>query len=374
MFKIAVNTRLLRPGRLEGIGWFTWESFRRIALAHPEVEFHFFFDENPPSEFIPSDNVIGHRVLPPARRRFLYRWWFDYSIPRKLKSLEVDLFVSPDGFASLRTDVPQLVVMHDLNFEHLPHLLPPKVSEFYQKMFPQYAAKAERIATVSEYSKKDIVSHYAVPSHRIDVVGNGVNEQYRPLSQEERIEVRANFSDEKPYFVYVGSLNPRKNIPRLLRAFEVFKNDTGSDYKLLIVGQPMWKGSEIEEVVKAMLHREDVSFLGRRAPDELALIVGAARAMVFVPLFEGFGIPAIEAFAAGVPLVTSNVTSLPEVAGDAAILVDPKSVSEIAGAMKRIKSDSDLRDDLIERGYARTELYTWDKTAELLWKSIEAAL
>ena len=96
--------------------------------------------------------------------------------------------------------------------------------------------------------------------------------------------------------------------------------------------------------------------------------------MVFVPLFEGFGIPAIEAFAAGVPLVTSNVTSLPEVAGDAAILVDPKSVSEIAGAMKRIKSDSDLRDDLIERGYARTEQYTWDKTAELLWKSIEAAL
>ena len=136
MLNIAVNTRLLRPHRLEGIGWFTWETFRRLAEAHPEVTFHFLFDERPDKAFIPSENVIAHRVFPPARRRFLYRWWFDYSIPRVLKKINADLFISPDGFASLRTDVPQLVVIHDLNFEHHPELLPPKVADFYRVMFP----------------------------------------------------------------------------------------------------------------------------------------------------------------------------------------------------------------------------------------------
>lgn len=374
MLNIAVNTRLLRPNRLEGIGWFTWESFRRIAANHPEVTFHFLFDEKPSPEFIPSDNVVAHTIFPPARRRFLFKWWFDYSVPSLLKKINADLFVSPDGFASMRTDVPQLIVMHDLNFEHHPELLPPKITEFYQKNFPRFAAKADRIATVSEYSKKDIARHYTVPSHKIDVVYNGVNALFQPLSAEKVQAVRDQISEGNPYFVYVGSLNPRKNISRLLRSFDVFKTDTQADHKLVIVGEQMWKGSELEEVLKAMQHRKDIVFTGRLEPQSLSEVVCAAQAMTFIPLFEGFGIPVVESFAAGVPLITSNVTSLPEVAGDAALLVDPKSISEVVGAMKRIKADEGLRETLIEKGKERVQAFSWDLTAEKLWKSIEATL
>lgn len=374
MLNIAVNTRLLRPNRLEGIGWFTWETMRRITQDHPEVNFHFFFDEKPSPEFIPSDNVKAHVLFPPARRRFLFKWWFDYSVARKLRSIDADLFVSPDGFASMRTNVPQLVVIHDLNFEHHPELLPPKIAQFYQEYFPQFAAKAKRIATVSEYSKKDIARNYTVPAHRIDVVYNGVNEGFQPLSADEVSAVRDAFSNGEPYFVYVGSLNPRKNILRLLRSFEVFKSDTGATHKLILVGQPMWKGSEVEEVHKAMQFKSDVLFVGRQEPESLAKLIGAAQAMTFVPLFEGFGIPILESFASGVPLITSNTTSLPEVAGDAALLVDPKSISEIVAAMKKVKADEDLREELIAKGLERVKEFSWDKAAEKLWASIEATL
>lgn len=375
MLNIAVNTRLLREGRLEGIGWFTWEVFRRLAAAHPEVQFHFIYDEKPAPSMVPTlENVKTHKLFPPARRRLLYRWWFDRSMPRMLKKINADLFISPDGFASLKTKVPQLVVIHDLNFEHYPELLPPKVAEFYQTYFPRFAAVAKRIATVSEYSKRDIARNYAVPAHRIDVVYNGVNEVFRPLMPDEVNAVRAEQTEANPYFVYVGSLNPRKNLVRLLRAFDIFKTDTGAPHHLLIIGQPMWKGSEVEEVYKAMQHRNAVHMVGRAEPEEMALLVGAAEAMVFVPLFEGFGIPVIESFASGVPLIASNTTSIPEVAGDAALLVDPKSISEMVGAMKRIKSDPELRQELIEKGLEQVRKYSWDLTAERMWDSIQAAL
>lgn len=346
-----------------------------MAALKPDVEFHFLYDEKPDPAMVPEgENIVVHQVFPPARRRFLYRWWFDRSIPRVLRKIDADLFISPDGFASLRTKVPQLIVIHDLNFEHHPEFLPPKVAEFYRTMFPRYAALARRIATVSEYSKRDIARMYAVPLHRIDVVYNGVNAEFSPLGPEEAETVRGEHSEAQPYFIYVGSMHPRKNIARMLRAFDVFKTDTDAPHKLVIVGQVMWSNSELQEVVKAMKYKADVIFKGRQEPDELAKLLGGAESMVFVPLFEGFGIPVLESFAAGVPLIASNVTSIPEVAGDAALMVDPKSISEIVGAMKRIKADAELRSELITRGKERLKSFSWDQTAERMWQSVEAAL
>ncbi len=291
-----------------------------------------------------------------------------------LSKIGADLFISPDGFASLRTEIPQLIVIHDLNFEHHPEFLPPKVADFYRTMFPRYAAVAKRIATVSAYSKRDIARIYAVPSHRIDVVYNGVNAEFHPLNDDQVEAVRIEHCGGKPYFIYVGSMHPRKNIARMLRAFDVFKTDTNAPHQLVIVGQVMWSSGELQEIVKAMKHKDDVVFKGRQEPEDLALLLGAAESMVFVPLFEGFGIPVLESFAAGVPLITSNVTSIPEVAGNAALFVDPKSISEIVGAMKRMKADAGLRSELVSKGSERLSYFSWDQTAERMWKSVEAAL
>lgn len=374
MRKIAVNTRLLKSGRLEGIGWFTWQSLRRIVEAHPEVEFHFIFDARPHPDFVQFPNVVAHVVLPPARRIVLYKLWFDYLIPAKLKAIGADLFVSPDGFASLRTSVPQLLVMHDLNFEHYPELLPRQVARFYRDRFPRFAATAARIATVSLYSARDIHRTYGEPLNKIDVVYNGVNPEFKPLSLHEVEQTRAEISNGLPYFIYVGSLHPRKNISRLLAAYDLFRARYGSPFRLVLAGARMWKDPLLDQAFASMTFKDEVVFTGRALPKQLARFVGAAEAMTFVPLFEGFGIPALEAFAAGVPLLASNTTALPEVCGEAALLVDPLDEEAIAGGMLRLSADAALRQDAVQRGFAQLQKFSWDRTATLLWECIEKTL
>lgn len=373
MQRIAVNTRLLKHGKLEGIGWFTWQSLRRIIVQHPEVEFHFLFDAPPHPDFVAFPNVVSHVLLPPARRIILYKLWFDFRVPKLLKKIDAELFVSPDGFLSLRTNVPQLAVIHDLNFEHHPEWLPKAVAKFYRSRFPQFARKAKRIATVSRFSAADISTCYGIPETKIDVVYNGVNEAFQVRSEEEKNAIRENLTGGQPYFIYVGSLHPRKNIERLIEAFLRFK-DEGHPHHLVLAGGAMWRHKNWQEGLKRSPHATAVHELGRCSPDRLAECVGAAQAMVFVPLFEGFGIPALEAFAAEVPLIASNSTSLPEVCGDAALLVDPLNVQAICEAMRTMALSSAYRQDAVEKGREQVKKFSWDRTAELLWESIQKSM
>ena len=144
---IAVNTRLLLPGKLDGIGWFTYHTLQKITADHPEVSFTFLFDRPWSQEFIFGKNVHPAALFPQARHPFLYYWWFQYSVPSALRKLNADLFLSPDGYLSLRTDVPQLAVIHDLNFEHYPGDLPALTSRYYRHFFPKFARKADRKST-----------------------------------------------------------------------------------------------------------------------------------------------------------------------------------------------------------------------------------
>ncbi|NNE54893.1 MAG: glycosyltransferase family 4 protein [Flavobacteriales bacterium] len=372
--KIAVNTRLLLPNRLEGIGWFTYETLKRITRDHPEHEFIFLFDRRFDPQFVFEKNVTPVVIGPQARHPWLYKIWFGWSVPRALKKHDADIFLSPDGYLSLHTEVPQLAVIHDLNFEHYPEDLPGIHGRFYRKYFPKYARKAKRIATVSEYSKADIASQYSIDPEKIDVVFNGVGDHFSPLAENEKEKTRRTLTKGSPYFVFVGSLHPRKNIHRLFEAFDRFKAKTGSDHKLVIVGEKFWWNNEIEEAFENMSFNTEVEFLGRLSGVQLNRVVASAEAMAFVPYFEGFGIPVLEAFQSETPLITSNVTSLPEVAGDAAILVDPFNVDEITHAMERIAHDPELRIALIEKGKQQVQKFTWERTADLLWQSIERIL
>jgi len=372
--KIAVNTRLLLPGRLDGIGWFTFESFRRICQAHPEHEFHFFSDRKIAKEFIFAENVIAHAILPPARRPFLFTLWYDVAVPVMLRKIGADVFVSPDAMASLTTSLPQLLVMHDLNFEHYPEDMPGMYSRYLRKKSPLFAKKATRIATVSEFSKADIITQYNVPPGKIDVIYNGVNEKFQPIGSTEKAAVKMKFTNGADYFVFVSSIHPRKNLQRLLPAFEIFKERSGSNVKLVVIGQKFWLNEELEQIHANMKHKDDVLFIGRLAADELHKVVAASLASAYVSYFEGFGIPIIEAFKCGVPVITSDVTSMPEVAGDAALLVNPFETGEIADALFLLWTDENLRLSLIEKGLRRAEKFSWQHTSEQLWKSIEKTL
>ncbi|MBP7513636.1 MAG: glycosyltransferase family 4 protein [Flavobacteriales bacterium] len=371
--RIAVNTRLLLPDKLEGIGWFAHESLKRIVKAHPEHHFIFLFDRAYDQRFIYADNVEPVVVPPPTRHPLLYRIWFEYLLPRALRRHKADVFVSPDGFLSTRTNVPQLAVMHDLNFEHYPEDLPPAYSRYYRTWFPRFAKKAARIATVSGYSKQDIVTRYGIAADRVDVVHNGVGDIFSPLTEAERLGARMRFTSGDPYLVCVGAMHRRKN---LANTFVAFDRLAGEDavIKLLIVGERMFKDPRMEQAYSSMKHKGRVVFAGRLGQAELRLALGASTALVYASYFEGFGIPVAEAMKCGVPVIAANATSLPEVAGEAAVYCEPFYVEDIARAMRTVLQDEALRARLIIAGIERAQRYTWDRTAEGLWTSIERIL
>jgi glycosyltransferase involved in cell wall biosynthesis len=372
--RIAVNTRLLLKGKLEGIGWFTFETLIRMTQNHPEHEFIFIFDRPYDPDYIFAENVTPVVIGPPARHPLLFYIWFDFQIPRVLKKYKADLFLSPDGYLSLRTRVPQLAVIHDINFVHRPDDLPWLIAKYYNYFFPKFARIAKRIATVSFYSKEDIARSFKIDYDKIDVVYDGINQIFEPLLEKEKTGIRKKYTEGCEYFLFVGALHPRKNVSGLLKAFDDFKSETTNNIKLMIVGGEMHKTGDIFETFKNMRFKNDVVFTGRVSTDELHDIFGAALALTFVPFFEGFGIPIVEAMSAGVPVICSNTTSIPEVGGNAVIYADPRKIDQISDAMIKLANDKDLRKELIEKGFEQKNKFSWDETAHLLWLSVKKAL
>ncbi|HYX05478.1 MAG TPA: glycosyltransferase family 1 protein [Bacteroidales bacterium] len=360
--------------KLDGIGWFTFETLKRITTGHPEHQFLFLFDRPWDSSFIFSDNIIPLNVQPPTRHPLLWYLWFEKMIPGILKKYKAALFLSPDGYLSLNTPAPSLPVIHDINFAHRPEDLPFFTRLYYRHYFPLFAQKATRIATVSEYSKNDIVNTYRVSPDKIDVVYNGANELYSPLNEEEKTSVRHEYTAGHEFFIFVGTLHPRKNVARLLKAYDMFRSKTDNSIKLLIVGEKMFMTGDIDRTFMEMQYRDDVIFTGRLNPDSLHRVMASALALTFVPLFEGFGIPILEAMYCDTPIISSNITSMPEITGDAGIYADPHSTDSISEAITAVWKDQGLRKNLIEKGRIQRQQFSWDKTADNLWECVEKVL
>lgn len=350
--RIAINTRLLKPQHLEGIGRFTLETVKRIIEQHPEHEFHLLFDHYQRDLIPEGKNVIHHTLFPPARRPFLFDWWFNYSVPFLLKRIQADLFVSPDGHGSLRCPCPQLTVIHDLNFFHHPTFLPKRYAEYWNRTTPAVIQKATRIATVSEFSKQDLMQSYSTPENKIDVLCNGVDAPFID-----------SHLDAQPYFVFIGALHPRKNLPNILQAFAQFQKQY-PHFELKIIGQPLFKGDAIET------HQNGVHWLGKVDHSDLFPLLQKSSGLIMVSHYEGFGIPILEALHCNVPVLAGRNTSMPEIGGNCCLYADSNLVEEIAQQMsqllamdtKNISWQSE-RKDILSR-------YTWERGALLLWESI----
>ncbi len=370
MLRIVVNTRLLRSEAMDGIGWFTYNTMKFIVEKNPHIEFHFLFDSGVKEEFIFGNNVVPHNLFPPAKHALLNIVWFELSCRKVLNKIQPDLFLSPDGICCLGWHGKQYDVIHDVNFIHYPKDMKLTNRVYYKYILQKSAIKATRIGTVSNFSKEDLVNNFGINPSKIDVVYNGINSFFVPVQEVQKADIRMKYSDGKNYFLFVGTLHPRKNILRLLQAFELFKRNTNSDSKLLIAGKELYRTSELHTYHDNMMYKSDVHFLGRLPDDDLQQVLSSALCLCYVPYFEGFGIPIIEAMNNQIPVITSNVTSMPEVAGDAALLVDPFKITEIAKAMQIISDDKIVRDELITKGVERARFFSWEKTADLLWQGI----
>jgi glycosyltransferase involved in cell wall biosynthesis len=372
--RIVVNTRLLIRNRLDGIGWFTRQTLQRITKAHPDVHFVFLFDREFDPEFIFSDNVTPVILSPRARHPFLYFIWFQFSVRSLLKQMKPDLFLSPDGFLVLGTEFPQLAVMHDINFLHFPRDHRRISAWYYNFFFPRFARKAVSIATVSEFSKTEISKNYGIPAEKIDVVYNGINPFFHPLDSSGKQSAQKKFANGDPYYIYVGSLHPRKNIPALIRAYSLFRSKNESRIKLVLAGPGFWGMKAIREAILQSKFKDDIIQTERLTDQDLSLALGGALALAFVSYYEGFGIPLIEAMACDVPVIASNGSALSEIAGNAALMVNPHKVEEIAEAMGQMAANEKVREDLIAKGRVQRQKYSWDRTADLLWESVVLAM
>ncbi|HRO74904.1 MAG TPA: glycosyltransferase family 1 protein [Crocinitomicaceae bacterium] len=371
--RIGINTRFLLSNKMEGFGWFTFEVVKRMVEQHPEHEFVFFFDRPYDEKFIFGKNVKPVVLFPPTRSALLIISWFECALPRAMKREKIDLFFSPDGFLSLRSKVKQIGVIHDLNFYHRPQGLPFRYRLYFNYFFPKFTRKATKILTVSNYSKDDIVQTYNVDPSKITVAWNGVSDIFKPISDEEKQQTKIRYTEGENYFLFVGALHERKNLKTLLKAFQQYK-EQGKPEKLLIVGANLFSDKSLNLNAVSKEYQQDIHFTGHLKIEGLARVTASATALVFVSCFEGFGIPLVEAMRCGTPIIAGNLTSLPEVVGDAGILVNPFDATEIAKQMQFVAENKTVQAELSAKGLVRSTVFSWDKTANIVWEVIENEL
>jgi glycosyltransferase involved in cell wall biosynthesis len=371
--RIAISARMLKLNPDDGISRFTYEVIKRVTCNNPTHEFILIFDREFDRSLLFSKNTEGIVLKPAARHPLLWYYWHEWQLPFVLRKNEVDLFLSPDGIISLKTSIPSIPVIHDISFYHRPKDIPFHISFYYRHFFRKFARKATRIITVSEFSKKDISSYLRIDRNIIDVAYNGVSEYFTPAPVHESEEFILRLTGGVPYFLFVGNFSPRKNIPGVINAYNHFRASTLFNHKLVLTGGKLFLNTKTERLINSSLWSADIILTGSIRHENLRHLYSASTALLFVPWFEGFGIPAAEAMRCGTPVILSNTTSLPEIGGNSAIFVNPDNSVELSSAMEKVIYDNNLRISMIKTGIIESQRFTWDKCAESVWKSIQLA-
>jgi len=363
--RIAVNTRFLLSEQLEGIGRFTFQLLKRLVELRPNDQFLFCFDRPFDSKFIFADNVEGRVVSPPARHPLLWYAWFEWAIPKALKNWRADIFVSMDGYSSLRSSVPDLLVIHDLAYFHFPKQAPWLVRKYLHHFVPRFAQKAQTLATVSEFSKQDLYDQLDLGQKEITVIPNGAPTAWSPLTASEKEDVRMEWCDGNNFFCALGAIHPRKNILGIIKGFDAFKAKNKSTERLIIIGRMAWQTAEVSNALAQSPYRKEIQLVGYQSDEIVHQLLGASEALLFLSLFEGFGVPMIEAMQLGVPLVYSDRSVIPEVAQGAGESTDPLNPAQVAGAMQKA-IDPKNAEKYAAGAQRQLAKYNWDHSAELL--------
>jgi glycosyltransferase involved in cell wall biosynthesis len=371
--RIAINTRFGAYDYQEGYGRFTREISYGLAAANKDDEYYFLYDKPFPSNKLSFSNVKQIVAGPPARHPLLWKYWYDLRIPRLLKKHKADIFFSPDGICSLHTKVPQVLAIHDLAFLHYPQYLPKTQQWFYQHYTPAFIRKAKKIITVSSFSRSDLIKQYPFAKDKIEVVYNAADPAFRPFTWTEKESWKDSFTEGREYFLYVGSVHPRKNLINLLKAFSGFKKRQKTNMQLVIAGRLAWQHEDFTKALSTFKFRNDVKLTGYVPPEDLVKLMGAAYALIYPSVWEGFGMPVLEAMQAGVPVLCSGTSALPEIAADAALFFDPLKSEDIGLQMAHVYKDEQARSLMIERGLTRAASFSWSQSCQQVREIIQDA-
>lgn len=374
--RIGINGHLLsfeETYRQAGVSRYIEALLKEIPTVAPDDELVVFtgpVDAQAERRFDPKIEWRQSR-LPTASPPVRIVWEQTVS-PLATRRAGVDLMHFPVNVVSLPPSVPQVVTVHDLAFHHFPEQYPAAKQRYLRLMTRLSVSRARRVIAVSEATRRDIIRLYGCPPERVVAVPNGIGDEMRPLPLDEVVAFRREQGLPEEFLLFLGTLQPRKNLETLLRAYATITNEV--DWPLVVAGGTGWQYDRIFQLVRQLGLVERVRFVGYVVGEQLPLWYNAAKAFVYPSLYEGFGLPVLEAMACGTPVIASNTSSLPEVVGDAGLLVDPRSVRGLASTMLAVARDGDLRQQLGQRGRERARAFSWTRTAELTVEVYRQAL
>jgi glycosyltransferase involved in cell wall biosynthesis len=361
--RIAVNARFWQPNRMEGMGRHLYHVLKELVAQRPNDTFLLLFDRKPDFDWRLGLNIEMQVVFPPARHPLLFYIWYELAVPKVLKRWQADVFWSPDNFGSLRSPCPVLLTVHDLAYKHFPEHITPDQLRYLSRNMPRFIQSAQRVIAVSAFTRADILGQVDYPAEKVLLTNNAASEGIKPMNEAEIAQFRLENTGGRPYFVYCGAIHPRKNIAKLIEAYMQYRSLTQTQpMPLVLVGRMAWRTDTIKKQIETI---PDIIWTDYQPDEQRNRWLAAATALVYISLFEGFGMPVLEGMQAGVPIICSRESAMSEVAGDKAMLVDPQNALEIAQAMFLIQKDLVLQSQLRLAGIERAKSYTWVEAAKV---------
>lgn len=352
-----------------GIGRYTRELIQALVYVDPDNEYHFFSAKRPKSlpvkKLVPSASNVHYHPAP-IGERWLYRIWYRLrlGLPVQWMTGRLDLFHSPDFvLPPVSSGIPTLLTVHDLSFIHFPETFPVALVEYLNDVVPWSIGRATHILADSQSTKQDLMNIWQVPAGKITVLYSGVNEIFQPVNDEAKLTaVRRKYSLENfPYLLSVGTVQPRKNYQMLIRAFAPIAQS--QPHHLVIAGGKGWLEEEMLAEVKRQNLNDRVHFIGFVDDADLPALYSSATLYAMPSLYEGFGLPLLEAMACGVPIITTNTSSLPEVVGNTAVQLPPTDESAWTQAIAELLTNPSRRAHMTAEGFRRVRQFTWQKSA-----------